>query len=101
MPSATQKTLAKFVLWSEVEDVYHRMDDHSVLALYQHLPRVHRKTHIYSTHAKLQELLKGPLPVSVSDNTIAFILIAKTRSRQKLLIELSGTYLKANFELYD
>ena len=99
--TARPKTLHKYLAYAEVENIYHRMGEASVLILYQHLPRVHRKAFLYSIHTKLQELLKCPLPSSVSDGVVAFIIVVKSKKREKELKELLGDYLRLNLTLYD
>lgn len=99
--SATDRTWQKYVKFAEVKDLYHRMDKSSILSLYQHLPHSHRRTFLYSLHGRLKELLKYPLPYSVSDSMIAFILIAKDKKRQKELREALADYMRTNLQLYD
>ncbi len=99
--SATDRTWHKYIKFEEVKDLYHRMDESSILTLYQHLPHAHRRTFLYGTHGKLQRLLKCPLPYSVSDGTIAFILITKDKDCQKELREALADYMRMNLQLYD
>jgi len=99
--SATTRTWHKYIKIEEVNDLYHRMDESSILTLYQHLPHAHRRTFLYGTHGKLQELLKCPLPYSVSDGMIAFILIAKDKRQQKELREALADYMRMSLQLYD
>ena len=99
--SATDRTLHKYVKFEEVNDLFHRMDESYVLTIYQHLPHSHRRTFLYSLHGKLQELLKCPLPYSVSDGMIAFILLTKGKKRQKELRETLADYLRMSLQLYD
>jgi len=99
--SAGPKTLHKYVTLEEVEGLYQRMNETSLLVLYQHLPRKHRKAFLYSTAATLQNILKCPLPYSVSDGLIAFILIAKTKKRQNGVRDTLSDYLRLNLTLYD
>jgi len=99
--SAGPKTLHKYVKYNEAKLIYDRMDEKSVLLIYQHLPFLPRPMFIYSLIAKLQEELKSPIPLSVSDGRVAFILIAKTKDRQQELKDVVRDYLRLNLTLYD
>jgi len=99
--SPPRRDLNKYITQEEVESVYKRMDEGSIMVLYQHLPRVHRKAFLYSTATKLKDLLKCPLPYSVSDGMIAFILITKDKDRQKELRIALSDYMRMNLQLYD
>jgi len=99
--SPQRRDLNKYITLEEVESVYKRMDEASIMVLYQHLPRVHRKAFLYSTATKLKDLLRCPLPYSVSDGMIAFILIIRNKKRQKELREALADYMRMNLQLYD
>ena len=64
----------RYVTYDDVASVYSRMGNGSILVIYQHLPRVHRKFFLYSTFDRLVEKLDCPMPVSISDNRISFIV---------------------------
>jgi len=64
----------KYVRSDEVELIYSRMGENSVLVIYQHLPRLHRKLFLYSTFSRQVEKLGCAVPVSISDNMIAFTI---------------------------
>jgi hypothetical protein len=91
----------KYVKLNEVELIYNKMGKSSILVIYQHLPHVHRKFFLYSTYSKLIEKLKCPMPVSISDNTIAFIILAKDKNRQKEVRQALHEYTRSHLEIYD
>ncbi len=62
---------------------YDRMGNASILVIYQHLPQIHRKLLLYSTSSQLVEKLDCTMPVSISDNRIAFIIPAKTKELRR------------------
>jgi hypothetical protein len=45
----TGRNSHKYVKLSELKSLYDRMDRKSVLAVYQHLPRIHRRVFLYNT----------------------------------------------------
>ena len=82
------------------------MGETSVLVIYQHLPRVHRKRLLYGIADRLIEHLQGeklkcPMPVSISDNQIAFIILAKDSERQAAVREAVNEYTRSHLEVYD
>ena len=100
-PQFARRSLEKYITYSELEYICTRMDEASIIILYQHLPRVHRKAFLYSTATKLKDLLKCPLPYAVSDGSVAFILVAKNKKRQKELREALADYMRMSLQLYD
>ena len=84
----------KYVTYAEVRNLYKRMDDGSVLILYQHHPRVHRKTLLYHLHYRIQKELRCPLPVTVSDGQIALIAIARNVKRRQQVEKAVSDYLR-------
>ncbi len=91
----------KYVTYDEVASVYGRMEETSVLVIYQHLPHVHRKRFLYSTADRLMQRLKCPMPISISDNMIAFIILAKTKRRQEEVRKALHEYTRSHLEIYD
>jgi hypothetical protein len=87
--------------YEEVASLFSRMDESSVLAIYQHLPRLHRKLFLYSTFNRLIDRLGCPTPVAISDNTIAFIILAKNRKRQTEVRQALREYTRSHLEIYD
>jgi len=45
--------------------------------------------------------LKCPMPVSISDNTVAFIILAKTKERQDEVGKALRDYTRSHLEIYD
>jgi hypothetical protein len=77
------------------------MGNTSILVIYQHLPRVHRKLFLYSTFSRLVEKLDCSMPVSIRDNLISFIIFAKTKQRQKEVRQALQEYTRSHLEIYD
>jgi hypothetical protein len=85
----------------EVELIYNNMGENSIVVVYQHLPMLHRKLFLYSTYSKLVKELKCPMPVSISDNTIALIILAKNKNRQKEVHEVLHEYTRSHLEIFN
>lgn len=70
----------KHLLYSEVKDLYDKMDENSILMIYQHYPRARNKYEEYTPTGRLNKL-RGTLkmrcpPLCISDNEIMFFLLA-------------------------
>lgn len=84
----------KHLLYREVKDLYGRMDEDSILMIYQHFPRARCKYPEYSPEGRSnklkQELELGNLPIYVSDREIMFFLLTKSdklKSQLERIIE--------------
>jgi hypothetical protein len=91
----------KYLKLDEVELIYNKMGKSSILVIYQHLPRIHRRFLLYGISNKLVENLNCPMPVSISDNRIAFIILGKNKNRQKEVREALHEYTRSHLEIYD
>jgi hypothetical protein len=101
VPSALPSTMHKYVRFEEVQALYRRMDEKSALVIYQHLPRIHRKMFLYGLAGKLHDELSCPIPISISDNQITFIIVAKTQKRREEIKELLDEYTRRHLAIYD
>jgi hypothetical protein len=72
-----------------------------VLVPYQHLPRVHRKLFLYRTFNRLVEQVDSPIPVAISDNQIAFIILTKSKKRQNEVRKALDEYMRSNLAVFD
>jgi hypothetical protein len=77
------------------------MGQNSLLVVYQHLPRLNQKLFLYSTFSRLVEKIKCPMPVSISDNQIAFIILAKTKKQQLQVSKALREYRRSLLEMFD
>lgn len=82
----------RHLLFSEVKAVHDRMDRHSVLMIYQHIPRVVRDGYIRHRCHQLEELT-GSRAVPITDNEIVFFLIAKDAGKERELERAIGAYI--------
>ncbi len=68
-----------YLKYDEARTLYDRMDEESILLIFQFIPRVQRKPYLRKLATQLRTRVTQGLPVHyVSDNQIAFFLSAKT-----------------------
>lgn len=82
----------RHLLFEEVKRIYDRMDDASVLMIYQHIPRVVRVGYIQRRCAEL-EGCTGMRPHSLTDNEIVFFFLAKTAGMNAALERAIRSYI--------
>jgi hypothetical protein len=99
--SATERNLHKYVKYEEVKSIYGKMSSDSCLVVYQHLPRIDRKYFLYNLYRDLKEYLKCPVPASITDNQVAFLILAKGRKRQEEIRKLLREYIRSNLQIID
>jgi hypothetical protein len=99
--SANEKTLCKYVKYEEVRSIYERMTPDSCLVIYQHLPRIDRNYFLYGLYCNLRECLKCPVPLSVTDNQVAFLMVTKAKERREEVNRLLHNYIRANLQVME
>jgi hypothetical protein len=81
----------RHLLLEEVKKIAERMDNSSILMIYQHFPREIRNGYIRSRCTQLHELT-GTQPVSITDNEIVFFLLVKEPKIRRRLIDIVANY---------
>lgn len=80
----------RHLLFEEVRKIYERMDDRSILMIYQHLPRVARDGYIKKRCNELAAVTRTR-PDSITDNEIVFFILTKNPSvKTRLCAALCG-----------
>lgn len=89
----------KHLLYNEVEDIYNKMDVHSILMIYQHFSR---ESHIKyrCRRAKDLEMRTKDCPLQISDNEILFFFLTKNEEL-KLQLELILNNYKTDYPKLD
>ena len=82
----------KHLLYSEVKELYGRMDKASTLMVYQYFPRVNREEYLNQRMQELKDKVMGDFPVVVFDSEIAFFFLTKNEALEHRLIEVIGEY---------
>lgn len=99
--SATGRNFHKYVKFEEVKSVYDKMSRDSCLVIYQHLPHMNRKLFLYSLHRDLKDSLNCPIPASITDNQVAFLIVAKEKKRHEEVGKLLREYVRSNLQILD
>jgi hypothetical protein len=84
----------KHVLYSEVKELYGRMDKASTLMLYQYFPRASRPDYLNTRMQELKDKVSGDYPVCAYDSEIAFFFLTKNNELEHELIHIIGEYSK-------
>jgi len=87
-----KQTGEKHILYSEVKNLYKRMDKSSILMIYQHFPRIQHQQYLNRRCMELKEKITGEYPVCIDDDEIAFFFLVKDKSLEESLIEVIGDY---------
>ncbi len=84
----------KHLLYSEVRELYDRMDEGSILMIYQHFPRARDKHKEYLPPGRSNKLKKvtGDLPIWITDNEIIFFLLTKNDELKRRLEGIISRY---------
>lgn len=87
-----EKSNKKHLLYSEVNEIYKRMDENSILMIYQHFPRARYKYEKYMPDGRSNKLKEiGDLPIYISDNEIIFFFLTK---KDKIKNQLTKIIIK-------
>jgi hypothetical protein len=82
----------KHILYSEVENLYKRMDKGSILMICQHFPRIEHQQYLNMRCTELKEKITGDYPVCIDDDEIAFFFLVKDKSLEESLIKVVRDY---------
>lgn len=81
----------KHLLFAEVKQIADRMDNRSILMIYQHFPRVKHDGFVRERSSQLSELT-GIDPLTITDNEIIFFLLAKDPTLRNKVEEILERY---------
>lgn len=86
-----QHSTEKHLLYSEVKSLYNRMDQDSIMMIYQHFPRINHLDYLSMRSQELEEATAG-LPLYISDNEIIFFFLVKNEITKNQLEEILNNY---------
>ncbi len=76
----SRTNLEKYLLYSELKALYEKMDKHSMLVIFQFIPRVNRSKYFEEILRKIKDTLDNDAKVLfISDNQIVFFVILKDK----------------------
>jgi len=81
----------RHLLFDEVKKIYGRMDNRSLLMIYQHLPRVTRAGYIEKRCRELAAVTRSR-PETITDNEIVFFILTKNPLQKTRLCAVLGDY---------
>ncbi len=82
----------KHILYAEVKDLYERMDESSMLMIYQYFPRKPRQQYLNTRCEELKEKVAGDYPICIDDGEIAFFFLTRDESLEHSLMHVISDY---------
>ncbi len=82
----------KHILYSEVKRLYERMDEDSILMVYQYFPRVSHQQYLNGRMQELKERVSGDYPLCISDSEVAFFFLTQNEPLEHSLTHLISDY---------
>ncbi|TET40706.1 MAG: hypothetical protein E3J65_00355 [Dehalococcoidia bacterium] len=91
----------KYLKYSELSALYARMGSNSLILVYQHIPRVKREDYFAQIGQKVRRCMNTRGPICLSDNRVAFFIIAKTDEVLNKTWKVINDYAEENgYEVY-
>jgi hypothetical protein len=81
----------RHLLFDEVRRIYDRMDNRSILMIYQHLPRLTRRGYINKRCGEIAAVTRSR-PETITDNEIIFFILTKNPMVKTRLCAVLGEY---------
>lgn len=85
----------KHLLFDEVQNLYQRMGQSSILMLFQHFPRQDHHQYLHRRAEELAEKITGETPVCIDDNEIIFFFLTKNEPLEHDLTHLIEQYAES------
>jgi hypothetical protein len=82
----------KHILYSEVKGLYERMDEDSILMVYQFFPRVSHQQYLNGRMQELKDRIGGDYPVCIYDSEVAFFFLTQNEPLEHSLTHLISDY---------
>lgn len=86
----------KYLKYSELSALYARMDSNSLILVYQYIPRVKRESYFAQIGQKVRRGMNTRGPICLSDNIVAFFIMAKTGELINKTWKVINDYAKEN-----
>ncbi|MDP2730748.1 MAG: hypothetical protein Q8O55_09745 [Dehalococcoidales bacterium] len=82
----------KHLLLAEVQDLFQRMGEHSILMLFQHFPREDHHEYLHRRAEELADNVTGDEPICIYDDEIIFFFLTRNDAIEHSLTDLIGEY---------
>jgi hypothetical protein len=89
----------KHILYGEVKGLYERMDEDSILMVYQYFPRIPHQQYLNSRMQDLKERVSGDYPVCIYDSEVAFFFLTQNEPLEHSLTHLISDYAECYSKL--
>ena len=83
------------VLYNEVKDLYERMDQESMLMVFQYFPREDHPEYLNRRMEEIKELIMDDFPVCIDNDEIIFFFLTRNSSLEHSLMHLIGDYTES------
>ncbi|MDP6632952.1 MAG: hypothetical protein QGI51_05565 [Dehalococcoidales bacterium] len=85
----------KHLLLGEVQDLYRRMGEHSILMLFQHFPREDHHEYLHRRAEELAENVTGQNPICIDDNEVIFFFLTRNDELEHSISHLIEQYAES------
>lgn len=96
----SKRSSEKHLLRHEVRDLYKRMDENSILMIYQHFPHENHENYLVRRSRELKEITENLPPIYISDNEIILFLLTQTSTMRTNLAKIITEY-KESYKNYE
>ena len=86
----------KYIKYEELKMLFERMDNLSVLIIFQFIPRVNRQNYISSINQKIKNILSDCYINYITDNIVVFIILTKTNCKNETISKKMEQYAIRN-----
>ncbi len=96
--SASPKTYNKYITYDEIRFLFNKMDQDSILIIFQYIPRRKREEYFQTLKHRLLDAftdVRKPNIHYISDNQIVFFILTKSRLLDELLHKILKKYAYA------
>jgi hypothetical protein len=87
-----KRSSEKHLLYSELKDLYTRMDKKSILMVFQNFPRQPHLAYLDRMVHEIGDKITGDSPVCIDDDKTIFFFLTKNKALEKSLIKIMGDY---------
>lgn len=85
----------KHLLFEDVQDLYRRMGEDSILMLFQHFPREDHHEYLHRRAEKLAQNITGQDPICIDDNEAIFFFLTRNDEMEHSLSYLIEQYAES------
>ena len=97
------RTGSQHIKYDEIRGIHSRMDNSSILVIFQYFPRAREEKESYLSRRCCDLVLRlgCPLPLAIHDKQIAFLIIAKDDNRYREVWPILRTFWQGGCQVFD